>query len=102
MKLNEQISRIQTMMGISESVSDIKGVLSIGSRGSEVEELQRILGILPKDGKFGPQTANCVEDFQVKMNIKKDGIVGNDTKTYLDKLENGEVKWVTQIGRAHV
>ena len=74
-------------MGLSESVSDIKGTLNVGSRGPEVEELQRILSINPKDGKFGPQTANCVKDFQSKMKIKDDGIVGNDTK---------------KIGRAHV
>jgi len=81
------------MMGISESVSLSNGYLSIGSIGTNVDELQKILGILPNDKKFGPQTKKCVEEFQRQMHIKDDGIVGEDTKKYLDKLEKGEVKW---------
>lgn len=94
MNLNEQTNRIKQMMGISESVSSINSVLSIGSKGSEVEELQKTLKMYV-DSKFGQQTKDCVIDFQRKMRINDDGIVGGTTKKYLAKLEKGEVKWVT-------
>ena len=81
-------------MGLTESVSSIKGILSVGSKGPEVEELQKTLKMYT-DGKFGSQTKSCVQDFQTKMKIKSDGVVGSTTKEYLEKLERGSVKWQT-------
>ena len=61
MNLIENIQRIKEMMGIiTESVSDIKSILKIGSNGGEVEALQDLLGIY-KDGNFGEQTKTCVQ-----------------------------------------
>ena len=94
MNLNEQTYRIKQMMGLTESVSSIKGILSVGSKGPEVEELQKTLKMYT-DGKFGSQTKSCVQDFQTKMKIKSDGVVGSTTKEYLEKLESGSVKWET-------
>lgn len=92
MNLHEDIQRIKQMMGISESVSDIQTILKRGSTGNEVEELQSILTIY-KDGKFGPQTERCVKEFQSKVGINDDGIVGDITKGYLQKLEGGDITW---------
>jgi len=95
MNLQEQISRIQSMMGIiTESVSDIKSNLKITSKGNDVELLQDLLGIY-KDGNFGKQTKSCVQEFQRKMGIDDDGIVGNITKSKLKDLEDNKVEWKT-------
>jgi hypothetical protein len=96
MNLNEEINRIQRMMGIiKESVDDINSVLKIGSKGDEVKTLQKILGIKPQDGKFGPQTKKCVQDFQDEVNIDSDGVVGTETKNKLRDFENGDIDWDT-------
>ena len=95
MNLIENIQRIKEMMGIiTESVSDIKSILKIGSNGGEVEALQDLLGIY-KDGNFGEQTKTCVQEFQKKMEIYDDGIVSNITKSKLKDLENNKVEWKT-------
>ena len=95
MNLQENIQRIKSMMGvINESVSDIKSNLKISSKGNDVELLQDLLGIY-KDGNFGKQTKSCVQEFQRKMGIDDDGIVGNITKNKLKDLEDKKVKWVT-------
>jgi peptidoglycan hydrolase-like protein with peptidoglycan-binding domain len=92
MNLIENIQRIKEMMGIiTESVSDIKSILKIGSNGGEVEALQDLLGIY-KDGNFGEQTKTCVQEFQKKMEIYDDGIVGNITKSKLKDLEDNKVE----------
>ena len=95
MNLQENIQRIKEMMGvINESVSDIKSILKISSKGNDVESLQDLLGI-HKDGNFGKQTKSCVQEFQRKMGIDDDGIVGNITKNKLKDLEDKKVEWVT-------
>lgn len=58
--------------------------LSIGSTGSEVKALQALLikrwgiscGIYGMDGDFGNATKKAVINFQAKMNLVQDGIVG--------------------------
>jgi len=93
MKLNEQTNRIKQMMGILESVQQIKNKLSKGYNSDEVGELQKVLGIQPVDNKFGNVTEKCVKEFQKQNNIKPTGVVGNLTKQYLLKLENKEISW---------
>jgi FMN phosphatase YigB (HAD superfamily) len=90
--LTETIRRVKTLMGLKETVVDIKDTLKVGSKGDGVEEIQKILNI-PKDGKYGPQTKGCVKDFQKKQGITDDGIVGPITKKELEKLENGTINW---------
>jgi len=52
--------------------------IRFGDRGSDVAEVQTILG-LDADGRFGPNTQNAVEEFQVAHNLNPDGIVGPKT-----------------------
>ncbi|MBC8031033.1 MAG: peptidoglycan-binding protein [Pyrinomonadaceae bacterium] len=52
--------------------------IKIKDRGSDVAELQTKLGI-ESDGRFGPGTAQAVEDFQAGHGLIPDGVVGRDT-----------------------
>jgi penicillin-insensitive murein endopeptidase len=52
--------------------------IRIRDRGSDVAEVQSILGI-EADGKFGPMTQDAVEEFQASHNLVPDGIVGPKT-----------------------
>lgn len=52
--------------------------LKIGSKGPEVERLQRQLG-LKADGDFGPKTDAAVKAYQQKHGLKVDGVVGIKT-----------------------
>lgn len=56
--------------------------LKLGSKGQEVKNLQRILGI-KADGDFGPITKKHVIRFQLGAGLPTDGVVGNDTWTLL-------------------
>ena len=53
-----------------------------GNTGSEVKEIQELLGITV-DGDFGPATQKAVIDFQQKYNLTADGIVGPITLSTL-------------------
>lgn len=53
-------------------------LLKVGSRGQEVKELQRALG-LEDDGIFGKNTKAAVEAYQRENNLMIDGIVGPQT-----------------------
>ena len=56
--------------------------LKKGSRGNDVKELQKMLGV-SADGIFGAKTQQAVKDFQKKMGIAIDGIVGKGTRAKL-------------------
>lgn len=67
-----------------------KPVLVKGSKGSDVEYLQKklndILGIkLVIDGEFGPKTEKAVKQFQKSRGLKQDGCVGPLTWAELEK-----------------
>ena len=53
-----------------------------GNTGSEVKEIQLLLGITV-DGDFGPATQKAVIVFQQKYNLTADGIVGPITLSTL-------------------
>lgn len=53
-------------------------LLKVGSRGSNVMEVQSILK-LPADGFFGPRTKAAVQEFQNAHGLLSDGIVGPST-----------------------
>tara|TARA_R110000868_G_scaffold310786_1_gene571945 strand:+ start:2284 stop:3201 length:918 start_codon:yes stop_codon:yes gene_type:complete len=57
-------------------------MLKEGSKGPEVIQLQKILGV-SADGNFGPGTKKAVIRFQLGANLPADGIVGNDTWSLL-------------------
>jgi hypothetical protein len=92
MNLQENIQRIKQMMGLFESIFDSSKFLKIGSKGEDVKELQNILKI-EESGIFDQKTKKCVQDFQTKMDISHDGIVGPITKKYIKKLKSGESNW---------
>lgn len=52
--------------------------LKRGSKGDLVKVLQYIMGI-EVDGSFGPKTEQAVKEYQKLINIKVDGVVGNET-----------------------
>jgi peptidoglycan hydrolase-like protein with peptidoglycan-binding domain len=65
-----------------------KGLLSIGSRGSEVKGIQQSLANLgylngKVDGIFGEQTKASVINFQKSNSLDADGIVGPKTRKAL-------------------
>jgi hypothetical protein len=62
-------------------------MLSEGSEGPAVIELQTILGI-PADGHFGNITATQVEAFQRACGLSPDAIVGSVTWDAVDDLES--------------
>lgn len=53
-------------------------VLKIGSRGEEVANMQRALGI-EADGSFGPGTRRTVKEWQAANGLKADGVAGPST-----------------------
>lgn len=53
-------------------------VLKLGSKGKEVEDLQRYLKI-KIDGDFGPKTEEAVKKFQKENKLTVDGVVGSKT-----------------------
>ncbi len=61
----------------------ITKTLKLGSIGSEVAEMQRILGI-NADGVFGPNTKKNVQLYQTLHNLGADGIVGQKTRDVMN------------------
>ncbi len=59
-------------------------LLSIGSTGAEVTELQKKLQVTPEDGIFGSRTYQAVCNFQAENGLKVDGIVGPLTAAKLN------------------
>lgn len=59
--------------------------LRIGSKGPEVERLQRLLHVQPADGDFGPKTAAAVRQYQQSHGLVADGVVGQRTWDALEK-----------------
>ncbi|WP_017315234.1 peptidoglycan-binding domain-containing protein [Mastigocladopsis repens] len=53
-------------------------ILSVGSRGSAVARLQRILGVTPT-GYYGYTTANTVRNYQARNGLRVDGVAGPQT-----------------------
>ena len=53
-------------------------VLKLGSKGKEVEDLQKYLKI-KVDGNFGPKTEESVKKFQKTNKLTADGVVGEKT-----------------------
>lgn len=53
--------------------------LRIGDKGAAVSEWQKVLGITPADGNFGPQTDKSTKSFQSKAGLTADGVVGPQT-----------------------
>lgn len=72
--------------------------LAQGSRGSEVQKLQRLINIrlapfpnLAVDGIFGPFTFQAVQQYQRGMSIAADGVVGKLTWYHLLKGDKATI-----------
>jgi hypothetical protein len=81
---------------LGASTFNFTGSLSLGSRGSAVTELQKLLTQLglytgPINGYFGPLTQAAVKAFQQKYGLPVTGVVGPLTIAELNVLENGQV-----------
>ena len=66
-------------------------VLRIGSTGSEVQRLQRALGVTA-DGWFGNATAAAVRKFQASAGLVVDGIAGPQTQAVLYQHQADDVR----------
>lgn len=79
-----------------EGDDDFDKLITLGSTGSDVEDIQEKLNEVMKcdlevDGIFGDDSYNCVINFQKKYNLKKvDGIVGSETYGELFSDELGK------------
>jgi hypothetical protein len=74
---------------ISAGDSGRRDVLTTGSRGQEVLDLQRRLSQAgfdtgATDGVFGPQTAEAIRRFQLAAGLPTDGVFGPQTAMYLE------------------
>ena len=71
------------------STATVNKILKLGSKGQDVLDIQRALikkGYnLVDDGDFGENTENAVKDFQRKVGLLDDGIVGKRTLEALMK-----------------
>ena len=90
MNLQEQISRIKSMMRLSESQNFTKH-LELGKSNDEVEMLQDELN-METTGEFDSETEDCVKEFQTFTDIKIDGIVGPETRGKLNDLIAGKIE----------
>lgn len=61
-------------------------ILKLGSKGKEVEQLQKFLQITA-DGDFGPKTNAAVKKFQKDNGLVVDGIVGPKTMALMESKE---------------
>ncbi|MEM7581037.1 MAG: peptidoglycan-binding protein [Cyanobacteria bacterium P01_A01_bin.80] len=76
----------------SENDTNSRPVLCFGSKGSDVEYLQRRLngigfGSLVVDGIFGVATEESVKKFQKYYGLTVDGIVGSQTWAKLETID---------------
>jgi hypothetical protein len=90
----------------ARSIESALPVLREGSRGKEVEKLQRQLNLrltpspgIAEDGIFGPLTLHCVVIYQQGVSTVQDGVVGKKTWYYLLK---GDVVRIAQRPNAGV
>lgn len=59
--------------------------------GDDVRQVQNIVGATV-DGIFGPETRSKVIDFQAKMNLVQDGIVGENTWKAIEEFSGEKPK----------
>lgn len=60
-------------------------VVKRGSTGTAVKEIQRLIGVSPADGIFGPGTEAAVKAWQAKNGLTADGIVGPATRAKMKR-----------------
>lgn len=63
--------------------------LRLGSKGPEVERLQKLLHVKPADGDFGPKTLAAVKEYQKSHGLVADGVVGPATWKSIENSSSG-------------
>lgn len=53
-------------------------LIKVGSKGKDVERIQRAVGVTP-DGDYGPKTEAAVKAYQKRQGLTVDGLVGPET-----------------------
>ena len=86
--------------GNREQGTDRFPLRKLGSRGSDVQRLQRLLNLhlesdeqLKVDGNFAQTTREAVLEFQKEEDLKPDGVVGRDTGFSLISAGTQEASW---------
>jgi peptidoglycan hydrolase-like protein with peptidoglycan-binding domain len=59
--------------------ANARPTIKSGSTGASVVEWQKLIGITPADGVFGPDTTAATRTFQMAHSLSADGIVGPQT-----------------------
>ncbi len=77
-------------------------VLKLNSRGSEVEQLQRLLRMKNADGIFGQKTLEAVQAFQRKYGLVPDGVIGERTWSKLLAENSGGLNIVKGYISKHI
>jgi len=72
-------------------------MLSVGSMGPLVKELQTLLGVRA-DGVFGPGTKMALMDFQKREGLVADGMAGPKTWERLSKVSASKILPIFRIG----
>lgn len=67
------------LASLSSQQKSERRTLRLGMNGEDVSDLQRRLGGLVVDGRFGPKTRAAVVQFQIRSGLSADGIVGPRT-----------------------
>jgi hypothetical protein len=112
-KVISEISRVKELMGVvNENIESVlKGgkVLRRGSKGPDVEKLQKLLiemgydlgdfgpnkdGV---DGSFGPTVDKIIREFQGKNDLKVDGKVGKDTLSKMISVGQSTIPNFTSV-----
>ncbi len=61
--------------------------IEYGDTGKAVKRLQKLLGVKPVSGWFGPLTRSAVRSFETKHGLKVDGVVGHGTWSAILKAD---------------
>ena len=78
--------RVSSIAEQKPSSKPEKRLLKMGSRGNDVKELQKLLGV-EADGSFGRRTEEAVKALQTKAGLVPDGKVGPYTWEIVQKME---------------
>lgn len=84
------VDKIKNKVKPQKPKYDLRRLLKVGCTGKMVQHLQKALGGLEVDGKFGTKTEAKVKAFQKKHKLVADGIVGKDTAHALGWLWCGK------------
>jgi len=74
--------------GGSTSKTNFTGYIRYGDRGSDVRQVQRVVGV-SADGVFGPNTLSAVKRWQRSHGLTADGIVGPKTGSAMGISSSG-------------